>query len=197
MTIDDILEENAEMREKIKCLEDVIAHNMTQMAEMIQRNIESIDINKYNIDQNKADTDNNITNLTKDINDNKNTIEQTNGSHQTSDIPDGWVRCDGAIIPSGSIWAGQHTPDLNSARRFLRGGTDSDALKMEGHQMQQHKHNVYDPGHTHDFKDSFASRDGNQGTGIFSNAIQPHDRTADHGRTNRQVSQLFKTHERK
>ena len=83
MTIDDILEEKAEMRENIKCREDIIAHNMTQMAEMIQRNIESIDINKYNIDQNKADTDNNITNLTKDINDNKNTIEQTNGSHQT------------------------------------------------------------------------------------------------------------------
>ena len=64
--------------------------------------------------------------------------------------------------------------------------------------MQQHKHNVYDPGHTHDFKDSFASRDGlfgNQGTGIFSNAIQPHDRTEENGGTNRQVSQLFKTHE--
>ena len=54
MTTDDILEENAEMGEKIKCLEYIIAYNMTQMAEMIQRNSESIDINKYNIDQNSA-----------------------------------------------------------------------------------------------------------------------------------------------
>ena len=56
MTIDDILEENAEMREKIKCLEDIIAHNMTKMADMIQRNSESIDINKNNIDQNTKQT---------------------------------------------------------------------------------------------------------------------------------------------
>ena len=100
--------------------------------------------------------------------------------------------------PLGTILAwvpkptkGQKTPDLNSVRRFLRGGKDSDALKMEGHQIQQHKHNVYDPGHTHDFKDSFASRYGffgNQGTWIFSNAIQPHPRTTENGRTNLQVS---------
>merc|ERR1719210_1186286 len=63
MTIDDILEENAEMREKIKCLEDVIAHNMTQMAEMIQRNREDIDINKNSISQNKEDTDDTINNI--------------------------------------------------------------------------------------------------------------------------------------
>ena len=35
-------------------------------------------------------------------------------------LPKGWQRCDGSIIPSPSIWAGQRTPDLNNEMRFLR-----------------------------------------------------------------------------
>merc|ERR1712107_254966 len=133
MTIDDILEENAEMREKIKCLEDVIAHNMTQMAEMIQRNREDIDINQNSIDQNKEDTEDTINNIrTAPLG----TIlawvpKPTTGSNQTSDLPDGWVRCDGSIIPNGSIWAGEHSRSQLCAqilarwqgyRRFENGG---------------------------------------------------------------------------
>ena len=47
---------------------------------------------------------------------------ETNGK-ETADIPDGWMRCDGSVIPPPSVWAGQKTPDLNNDKRFLRGGT--------------------------------------------------------------------------
>jgi len=63
------------------------------------------------------------------------------------ELPDGWVRCDGSIIPSPSIWAGIKTPDLNSERRFLRGGNENSALKFEDHMLQDHRHN--DNGHQH------------------------------------------------
>jgi len=193
MTIDDILEENAEMREKIKCLEDVIANDMTQMAEMIQRNREDIDINKNSIDQNKEDTDDTINNMrTAPLG----TIlawvpKPTTGSNQTSDLPDGWVRCDGTIIPHGSIWAGQHTPDLNFARRFLRGGKDTDALKMEAHMMQQHKHSTIDHGHAHPYDDEYSSIwsfFASEGLGFFANKVAPHPRTTTKATTNLQVN---------
>ena len=51
-------------------------------------------------------------------------------------------------------------PDLNGERRFLRGGPDSDVLKMEEDQVEDHHHRhkhtatadatVHDYGHTHD-----------------------------------------------
>jgi len=218
MTIDDILEENAEMREKIKCLEDVIAHNMTQMAEMIQRNSESINANKKSIGESRADIDinkNNIAQNKADVDENENSIEEiedkinniqtaplgtilawvpkpTTGSNQTSDLPDGWVRCDGTIIPNGSIWAGQHTPDLNSARRFLRGGKDTDALKMEAHMMQQHKHSIIDHGHAHHYDDKYGSGFsliGEDGVSVFGSlGMQSHARNTANGATNIQVN---------
>ena len=46
---------------------------------------------------------------------------ETNGA-ETDDIPDGWMRCDGSVIPPPSVWAGQKTPNLNNDKRFLRGG---------------------------------------------------------------------------
>merc|ERR1712150_449865 len=33
-------------------------------------------------------------------------------------LPEGWIRCDGSIIPEPSVWAGSHTPDLNGERLF-------------------------------------------------------------------------------
>ena len=74
-------------------------------------------------------------------------------------MPNGWMRCDGTLIPNtnGSIWAGKTLPDLNGERRFLRGGSDSDVLKMEEAQMESHDHSasasahVSDPGHSHSY----------------------------------------------
>ena len=75
-------------------------------------------------------------------------------------LPDGWIRCDGSMIPSanGSIWAGKMVPDLNGERRFLRGGSDNDVLTMEEAQMESHDHSVSasahvtDPGHSHSYQ---------------------------------------------
>jgi len=63
------------------------------------------------------------------------------------ELPDGWVRCDGSVIPSPSKWAGMKTPDLNSERRFLRGGDENSALTFEDHMLQDHYHE--DNGHSH------------------------------------------------
>merc|ERR1712228_359390 len=71
------------------------------------------------------------------------------------DLPNGWVRCDGSTIPEPSIWAGQLTPDLNGEKRFLRGASDSEVLTMEEDQMQNHKHDITDPGHTHGYVDKW------------------------------------------
>ena len=79
----------------------------------------------------------------------------------TGDIPRGWQRCDGSTIPPPSVWAGQTTPDLNTERRFLRGGSDETVLSVEEDMMQDHTHGIQDPGHLHEINDySFVSGGG-------------------------------------
>merc|ERR1712126_280603 len=51
-------------------------------------------------------------------------------SQNPSDIPNGWMLCDGSEIIEGP-WAGLLTPDINNSKRFLRGGIVADALKTE------------------------------------------------------------------
>jgi len=72
-------------------------------------------------------------------------------------LPDGWQRCDGSIIEAPSPWAGQHTPDLNNQKRFLRGGSDQEQLTLEEDQIQDHQHHISldDPGHSHGFIDKY------------------------------------------
>ena len=70
-------------------------------------------------------------------------------------IPVGWQRCDGSIIQSPSIWAGQRTPDLNNEKRFLRGSSDDTVLTLEEDMLEDHQHFVTDPGHTHGFVDEY------------------------------------------
>ena len=71
-----------------------------------------------------------------------------------SDLPDGWMCCDGGVIPSKSMWAGKRVPDLNGERRFLRGGDDKDMLKLEDDQLLEHTHNIADSGHHHGYTDT-------------------------------------------
>jgi len=211
MTVDDILEENARLKEENKWLNDVIKNNITQLTEMIQDNVERITANEgtiqdnadnlgivegqvnsitgqlmstnRRIDENKAYIEQNTVNIDEnDIKIDQNTanIEENMGiidtlhlapigtisawvtkpSKETREdemvsLPDGWVRCDGSTIPEPSVWAGQLTPNLNGEKRFLRGASDSEVLTLEEDQMQDHKHIVTDPGHTHGYVDKW------------------------------------------
>ena len=74
------------------------------------------------------------------------------------------TRCDGSAIPPPSIWAGESTPDLNGEKRFLRGGSDASMLSLEDDQLQDHKHDVADPGHSHVYDDKYTD-----------NVDSPHD----------------------
>ena len=59
-------------------------------------------------------------------------------------IPSGWQKCDGSIINSPSPWEGKLTPDLNNAKRFLRGGPDSHQLRLEDDSLRGHTHGTSD-----------------------------------------------------
>ena len=76
-------------------------------------------------------------------------------------LPDGWQRCDGSLISAPSIWEGKVTPNLNGERRFLRGGSDADMLKLEEDQLEDHAHKVSDPGHNHPFTDRYTDNTDN------------------------------------
>ena len=60
------------------------------------------------------------------------------------DLPLGWQRCDGTVIEHPSPWSGKLTPDLNNEKRFLRGGHDSDQLRLEDDSMKSHSHSTQD-----------------------------------------------------
>ena len=57
------------------------------------------------------------------------------GSKKPVQLPAGWVKCDGSVIPKG-IWKGQKTPDINGEERFLRGSSKSNLLDVEDGQVQ-------------------------------------------------------------
>ena len=101
------------------------------------------------------------------------------------DLPEGWVRCDGSTIPEPSIWAGQLTPNLNGEKRFLRGASDSEVLSLEENQMQDHKHTISDPGHSHKYVDKYPNwkptthEDGHWGPNTADDAWDRFDKAHD------------------
>merc|ERR1719239_1782729 len=141
----------------------------------IDENKAYIEQNTANTDENKIKIDQNIANIEENM-DIINTLhlapigtisawvtkpsKETRKNEMVS-LPDGWVRCDGSTIPEPSVWAGQLTPNLNGEKRFLRGASDSEVLTMEDDQMQDHKHQVSDPGHSHSYDDKYPEHPAN------------------------------------
>ena len=59
-------------------------------------------------------------------------------------------------------------------------GQDSSVLTLEEDQMQDHKHGISDPGHTHPYKDYHVKLDGDldkSGNGVYYHNLQDYDRT--------------------
>merc|ERR1719249_72384 len=63
MTVDDILEENARLKEENRWLNDVIRNNITQLTEMIQSNVEKINTNEGNVQANAGNIQDSTDNL--------------------------------------------------------------------------------------------------------------------------------------
>ena len=150
--IDQILEEIAQLKEENMWLND----NIIQLTEMIQ-NFAVAPIGTISAW---------VTKPTKE------TREE-----EVVNLPEGWVRCNGDTIPEPSMWAGQLTPNLNGEKRFLRGAPDSEMLKMEEDQMQDHKHKVSDPGHSHSYVDHWNHGSWSQGDPGDHRLDQPQDKT--------------------
>jgi len=148
MTINDILEENTRVKRENQRLTNVIETSIAQLRQ---------DMDNMN---NLLPVGSIIAWVTK----------PTKYTSELASLPDGWVRCNGDIIPKPSIWAGKLTPDLNGEKRFLRGSSDRDVLTLEEDQMQDHQHTLRDPGHEHPYEDKYPNQgedsgDGNNGPG--------------------------------
>ena len=80
-------------------------------------------------------------------------ILRVDSDGEAVDLPDGWISCNGSVIPEGSIWAGKQVPDLNGERRFLRGGSEEEMLTLEDDQIMEHTHHAIESEHTHPYVD--------------------------------------------
>ncbi len=61
----------------------------------------------------------------------------------TIELPAGWLQCNGQlIVDSESPFDGQNLPDLNNARRFLRGNITSGPLEADQFAQHTHRNNV-------------------------------------------------------
>jgi len=155
-TIDDILEENSNLKDtnfrqkrEIAQLTDVIKNNITQLSQAIQAN---------NIHMNSLLPVGSIIAWVSRPSD-------RTDPRLTESIPRGWVRCSGTLITEGK-WKGQYTPDLNNAKKFLRGGPDKGEREMEDEstKLPDHEHNIHvkvDP-HEHGYDDRGLKPGGNE-----------------------------------
>ena len=148
-TIDDVLEDNALCKEENQRYKDIIDVEIASIKEDLANNTKHIADNSDEILRVSTTLTENIDEvyrvLTDEINELSGNLSiaevlpvgtilawtmkvEVNGPY-SKEIPEGWLRCDGSIIPAPSVWAGQKTPDLNNDKRFLRGGTQKLFLK--------------------------------------------------------------------
>jgi len=158
-TVDEVLEENYEMRKEIEWLNEVITNNISELHERI--NTEQDRAIQQEVDI-KAWMLGNDTSIRETID---NLLEFPTGTiiawvpapqidftGKQSEIPVGWQRCDGTKIEYGP-WEGKFTPNLNGEHYFLRGGIDDEYLEMQDHAIVDHTH--IDAGHYHGYSDAY------------------------------------------
>jgi len=155
-TVDEVLEENYEMREEIEWLNEVITNNISEL---------NARLDKETLERQESDSalQKNVTDQLIAVEDDMSKLnlspigtiaawvskpEQTQMDEEP--LPDGWMKCDGSVIPPPSIWAGHNLPDLNGEKRFLRGGSYSDQLDTEDDMVQDHMHD--ENAHSHSTK---------------------------------------------
>merc|ERR1712179_343770 len=173
--IDEVLQENEEMRRELDWLNDEVTKNITELQQWLQGNMSDIQgqidaesTNRKTKDQDiigiTDDLTSDLTEETKNRKEMDSLLQQNmlpigsiiawvlkpdkNSGNETY-LPDGWMRCDGTTIPPPSIWAGSTTPDLNGEKHFLRGGSDLEYLDTEMDQIQDLELTLSDPGHSH------------------------------------------------
>merc|ERR1711962_1461922 len=152
-TIDDILEENSNLKDtnsrqkrEIAQLSDVIRNNITQLSQAIQDN------NAHLKEELRQDM-NSLLPIGSIIAWVSKPSDRTDPRLSES-LPRGWVRCSGILITEGK-WKGQYTPDINNAKKFLRGGPDRSERQMEDEdtKLVDHYHYANADPHTHTYAD--------------------------------------------
>jgi len=162
-SIQDVLDENQELKDEIRWLNDIIINNITKLGDDISFLSSKVAINEHSIEENKEEVDAAVEENRVAIEEIGNTVDNLqelpigsiiswivradhDADTEIAHLPEGWQRCDGSLIETG-IWEGKLTPNLNGERRFLRGGLDADVLTLEDYQLEDHQHK--DGGHSH------------------------------------------------
>jgi len=145
-TVDEVLEENYEMRKEIEWLNEVITNNISEF--------------NARLDKETLERQENDSALTEDLAAEVTRVDEVidtiqefpigtiiawvpaparESSTDPIEIPVGWKRCDGSSIIDGP-WKGKSTPNLNGDNYFLRGGVDADYLEVQDHAIAGHTH---------------------------------------------------------
>ena len=131
-TIGDVLEENQNLKDEVKWLNDVITHNITELSNQIA----ALSLH-HEEDVNLLAED--IESVRNEVSDVASppigtimawTPKPNSDSNDALDLPAGWVECDGQLITEGP-WEGQPTPNINGDERFLRGAHIENVLGVE------------------------------------------------------------------
>jgi len=144
LTIDDVLEQNAECKQENKRLHDIIDDNITALYDglnSVSKQANETDMRVDAVELDLEDMGEKVDKLAEfPIGSIIPWVMRLEDADDFAELPEGWVKCDGTTVPHGSIWAGLTTPDLNGQNLFLRGGDDSQVLEMESDQIEDHEH---------------------------------------------------------
>merc|ERR1719495_481869 len=132
--IDDVLQENQDLKNQLDVFSKDLIDLKNQMKDMSSRQRED--------DHEQKRTSDAVSPPLGSIRVTRPSTEVPR--NMSVDLPEGWVRCDGNLIPHPSAWAGYPTPNINGLHKFLRGGADEAELTLEDEttKLPDHTHNA-------------------------------------------------------